>query len=246
MDEVDDIMKIGIIGHGEIGKAIEGVYAAQQIPVHIKDLERDDGLKGCDYLHICIPYSHRFVDIVEKYLLDLNPKVTIIHSTIAPGTVDKLTTYSSANYKIVHSPVRGVHPDLYEGVMTFDKIVAGNAAEEVYQHFISLGMSPRIYENSVTSEVAKLLSTTYYGVCIAFHDYARKVCEATGANYDQAMTEWNQEYNTGYAALGMGHVRRPVLYPPDGSIGGHCIVPNAEILKETLNSLLIQSILNLK
>jgi hypothetical protein len=36
--------------------------------------------------------------------------------------------------------------------------------------------------------------------------------------------------------LGQGHVVRPILYPPDGPIGGHCVVPNAKILSEEYES----------
>jgi len=236
------MVKIGIIGYGEIGKAIEQVYLEKDIKPFIRDFNRDDGLEDCDFLHICIPYTKAFVPVVERYVDELNPKITIVHSTVAPGTIERLSRY----YKIAHSPVRGVHPDLYGGIMTFVKVVSGNAAHEVSQHFEQLGITTSIYDNPATSEVAKLLSTTYYGVCIAFHDYARKVCEATGANFEQAMTEWNKDYNAGYTELGMDHVVRPVLYPPEGSIGGHCVTPNTEILKEILDTYITQAVLNLK
>jgi len=54
--------KIGILGYGEIGKAIARFY---KNPV-IKDLNRDNGLNEVDVLHICIPYNDRFVGIVKK------------------------------------------------------------------------------------------------------------------------------------------------------------------------------------
>jgi 3-hydroxyisobutyrate dehydrogenase-like beta-hydroxyacid dehydrogenase len=234
-------MKIGIIGYGEIGRAIEALYHKNNIEPKVLDWERDDGLEGTDYLHICFPYGPRFVHWVRSYINHYNPKATIIHSTVAPGTTDELSEYA-----IVHSPVRGVHPNLLEGLLTFEKVVAGNASTEVAEHLNSLGLKVKIYKDAITSEVAKLLSTTYYGVCIAFHDYANKVCKDTGANFFEAMTEWNNDYNEGYRELDMPHVVRPVLYPPEGSIGGHCVIPNAEIIKEIVHSSLIQAVLNLK
>jgi len=54
--------KIGILGYGEIGKAIAKFYKDPKI----KDLNRDDGLKGVEILHICIPWSKDFVRIVKK------------------------------------------------------------------------------------------------------------------------------------------------------------------------------------
>ena len=49
---------IGIIGHGEIGSSIEKLYLGKsKYAVFIKDIERDDGHEGIDFLHICIPFS---------------------------------------------------------------------------------------------------------------------------------------------------------------------------------------------
>lgn len=236
-------MRIAILGYGEIGKAVEKVYLEKGIQPFIKDLDRDDDIPlGCDVFHVCIPYTDMFDEIVDKAILKYAPRMTVINSTVAPGTTAKLENI----HNVVHSPVRGVHPDLFEGLMTFKKVVGGNCAETAVEHFNALGMSAVAYDDSITTEVAKLLSTTYYGVCIAFHDYARRVCEASGANFEQAMTQWNSDYNEGYTELGKANVVRPVLTPPEGSIGGHCVVPNAEIIKEVVHSPLVQSILNLK
>jgi len=52
--------------------------------------------------------------------------------------------------------------------------------------------------------------------------------------YDEVYTHPNNTYNEGYEELGMPNVRRPVLYPPEGKIGGHCIAPNFELLPDSL------------
>src|SRR4051812_17439456 len=117
---------VGILGYGEIGKAVASFYTGPKI----KDLERDDDLTGVDVLHVCIPWSDRFVEIVKGEITQVNPKLTIIHSTVAPGTVEKI------GGMVVHSPVRGVHPNLAEGIKTFVKYIgaddkqAGQAAQE--------------------------------------------------------------------------------------------------------------------
>ena len=56
---------IGILGYGEIGKAVAKFYgSSSSLQVKIKDLKRADDLVGVDVLHICIPWSLNFVDIV--------------------------------------------------------------------------------------------------------------------------------------------------------------------------------------
>ena len=78
--------KIGILGYGEVGRAIAKFYKNPRI----KDLNRDDGLKGVEILHVCIPWSRNFVKVVKKEIKEIKPKLTIIHSTIAPGATKKV------------------------------------------------------------------------------------------------------------------------------------------------------------
>jgi len=76
---------VGILGYGEIGKAIAEFYENPKI----KDLDRDDGLEGIDVLHVCIPWSEQFPEIVAKEIEQTHPGVTIIHSTVPPFTTKK-------------------------------------------------------------------------------------------------------------------------------------------------------------
>ena len=46
--------------------------------------------------------------------------------------------------------------------------------------------------------------------------------------------------------LGKKNVIRPVLFPPDKGIGGHCVVPNTEILKKYYKSQAFDLILKFK
>jgi len=200
---MEDLKTAGIIGYGQIGKAIEKFYTDPKI----KDLNRDDGLKGVDVLNICIPYNEDFVKVVKKEIAEIEPKLTIIHSTVEPGTTKKI------GGMVVHSPIRGVHPELYEGIKKMVKYIgadileAGIMAEE---HLRSLGIKTKAYGPSTTTEVGKILSTTYYGLCIAWHgDVVRPVLHP----------------------------------PKNDRIGRHCVIPNAEILKKYLDSEAVDLIL---
>jgi UDP-N-acetyl-D-mannosaminuronate dehydrogenase len=226
--------KIGILGFGEVGQAIAKFYPKP----YIKDLNRDDGLENCDVLNICIPYKDEsFVDIVLEEISKANPKLVIIHSTVAPGTTKKIA--EKIKVAVAHSPIRGVHPYLYEGIKTFIKYIgaeseeAGKRAEE---HLNSLGIKTKVVIPSKASELAKLFCTTYYGLCIAWHGEMKRICDQEGLNFDEVATEFNKTYNEGYKALGKTNVIRPALVPPEGKIGGHCVIPNAEILKKYYQS----------
>ena len=227
---------VGLLGYGEVGRAIARFYQNPKI----KDLGKDDGLKGVDVLHVCIPWSDRFVEIVKQEIGRIKPKLTIIHSTVAPGTTKEIGGMT------VHSPIRGIHPDLYEGIKAFVKYIGADneeAGKLAKEHLESVGIKTKVFMPSVTTEIGKLFSTSYYGVCIAWHGEMKRMCDELGVDFEKAVNDFNETYNEGYAKLGKKNVVRPVLYPPKKDIGGHCILPNAKILKKYIDSEAINLIL---
>ncbi len=234
-------MKIGILGYGEIGKVMEKIYLDfEDYEIKIKDLDRDDGFENIEILNICIPYSNEFIKIVSREIKKFRPKLTIIHSTVNQGTTLEISNSVPKDSYIVHSPVRGVHPKLYEGIKTFVKYVGGDSTEgknKAEEHLKSLGLKVKVLENSLTTELGKLLDTTYYGLLIAWHGEMKELCDEKNVNFEEVATEFNKTYNEGYKQLGMENVIRPVLYPPKkNKIGGHCIISNARILNEIFDS----------
>ena len=234
-------MKVGILGYGEIGKAIHQLYLAnEKFQVFIKDLDRDDGLTSLDVLNVAIPHngSFDFVDTVVHHALQSSTKTVIIHSTVSVGTTSEIKS-RLPSVSVAHSPCRGIHPFLYEGLLTFEKLVGApvlHDAQGISEHFSEINIKSHICKNSETSELAKLLDTTYYGICIAYHGEALKACEQFGADFEDAMTFYNTTYNEGYKKLGKHNVVRPVLTPPPNGIGGHCVVQNAELLNRQFKS----------
>ncbi len=220
---------VGILGYGEVGQAIAKFYPTPKI----KDLKRDDGLKGVDVLHVCIPWNGRFLVAAKKEIRDIRPRLVIVHSTVPPGTTKKL------GKNAVHSPVRGTHPNLFGGIRTFVKYIgaddkaAGRLAET---HLQGLGMNTKLVFPSATTEIGKLFDTTYYGLCIAWHGEMKKICDKLGVDFEDAVVDFNKTYNQGYLALGKPNVVRPVLQSPQGFIGGHCVIPNASILDSLYSS----------
>lgn len=239
--------KIGILGWGEVGKAIGSFYKIKLI----KDKEMDSfvGTKNLDVLHVCIPYSKDFEKTVIKNIENHAPDgLVIIHSTVPVGTTQAI---QKRHKYTVHSPVRGVHPDLAKGIKTFVKYIGADDAGTgrlTYEHFKEIGIKSVVVFKSKTTELLKLLDTTYYGLCIAFHDYALNLCDQEGLNFERVMDDANVSYNEGYKKLKKSNVIRPVLLPPAaGKIGGHCVIPNAELLRGQFGEdPLLEAILRLK
>ena len=154
-----------------------------------------------------------------------------------PGTVIQLGD------NVVHTPNRSSHPNIHEQMFYFVQYVgfdnektgikAGKYLEQEFK------LEVKLVKDSINTEFGKLLSTTYYGMCIAYHGEMKKLCDKYNADFDTVATDFNKTYNEGYKLLEQEHFIRPVLYPPqeygDG-IQGHCVIQNAKILKEIFNS----------
>lgn len=216
-------MTCGILGYGKVGRTIAKFYDSPKI----KDLDRNDDLRGAEILHICIPWNDNFVEIVNKEIDSIKPKLTIIHSTVPVGTTKGI------GGMIAHSPIRGVHPNLYEGVKTFVKYVGADnkeAGEMAKEHLESLGIKVKVFMPSMTTEALKLFDTAQYGWMIILNKEIKKWCDEKGLDFNAVYTEPNIDYNESYLKLGRPEVVRPFLKYIPGRIGGHCVIRNCELL----------------
>jgi UDP-N-acetyl-D-mannosaminuronate dehydrogenase len=195
--------------------------------VMTKDIDpvlNGDPIGEVDIMHICFQYSDIFLSDVEGLQKEYKPKYTVIHSTVPVGTSRKLNA--------IHSPIRGVHPNLEEGIRTFPKFLGGEQASEVADYFRRLGMKVILFDKQETTEALKLFDTEYYKVNIEFAQRVKRFCDKHNLNFSEVYTIPNQTYNEGYTKLGMPEVVRPVLQPIMKEIGGHCLLPNSKMLKE--------------
>lgn len=228
-----------IIGYGQIGKSIEGLYKGkEEYAVFHKDLNSvsKNMPDSFDVTHICIPNIDCFSEKVALYIEKYTSKIIIINSTVNVGTIkDVLEELDYLNIKVEaigHSPVMGIHPNLTKSIQTFTKIIGAPdkiQAGKISKHFEDIGVKTIIYDKPENSEAAKLLSTTYYAWNIYFMKFVKKYCDAKGLNFEDVYTTTNEIYNAGYEKFGMNHVKRPVLKYIPGPIGGHCLIPNLDL-----------------
>ena len=207
-----------VIGLGEVGSAIRAIF---QCPAH--DSFKNEISSGTfDTIHICIPYNKGFIKQVKEYQKKFKPNLTIIHSSVPVGTSDKLGA--------VHSPIRGVHPNLEKGVRTFVKFFGGKQAQEASKLFSDKGVTTYCVKDARTTEASKLWDTSQYGLMIVLNKEIYKYCEKNKVDFNVVYTLFNKTYNDGYIKLGRQEVTRPYLNYIDGKIGGHCVLPNLNLL----------------
>ncbi len=205
------------VGLGEVGKAIYKIVG-KGYWVTREDSNWD--ATHADIIHICFPYYKDFEEVVLQYKKMCN--LLIVHSTVPVGTCDKLG--------VVHSPIRGMHPHLEKGIRTFVKYFGGKDAKKAAKIFSNLGIKTKTYANARTTEALKLWDTSQYGRLIMLEKEIHEWCKKNNVDFNEIYTKANQDYNKGYIKLGRPEVVRPWLKHMEGPIGGHCILPNAELL----------------
>ena len=222
-------MKNVIVGYGEVGKGLHKVIKGD---VH-DPFKQMEARGEYQVLHVCIPYTKGFIKTVKEYQKKFVPELTIIHSTVPVGTSKKLGA--------VHSPIRGVHPDIDKGIRTFVKFFGGEQAKEASAIFSKLGIKTHCTPKSETTEALKLWDTTQYGIMILVNRAIHLWCKIRKVDFDVVYTLGNETYNEGYKKLKRPEVVRPYLKHTTGIIGGHCVRQNAHLFHPTLARLFDKS-----
>ena len=225
-----------VIGRGQIGSALVEVLGCDSYDqADNKLIERD---AEYDVLHIAYPYSHRFAVDLRHYQELYKATLIIVYSTVPVGTCEPNGW--------VHSPVEGRHPDLAESLTLFPRFIGSRlqikrtlTAQiwEPYTETIQLGSADQ-------TEFLKLRSTARYGINLAFADYEKSVADELEMDW-QYLKWYDQAYNDLYDDMNMDWAKRYVLDPPQGFIGGHCVVPNAEILNEQYPNTMLETIIGM-
>lgn len=217
-----------IIGFGEVGMALNNILS-DHYETLVLDKEDMGDLEDIEIMHICFPYSKDFVKEVKKYQKLHTPKYTVIHSTVPIGT--------SRQCNAIHSPVVGLHPFLEESLKTFTKFLGGSDSSKVADYFRRANIKVYLTDKQETTEMMKIMSTTYHGLCIEFTKEVKRLCDKNNVPFE-LWTLWNENYNEGYKTLGHPEYKRPNLLPIMKPIGGHCIMTNLNFISTDFTKLI--------
>ena len=212
-----------VVGLGETGRPLFNVLKAtypDTLGYDLKEVIGEWDGEPVRYINICLPYFDNFVDVVNEYRAKFRPVITIIHSTVPIGTTAQIPD-------AVHSPILGKHDNMEHSIRNFNKWIGGNNSHIVSNYFKAAGMDTMCVCNSETTEALKLFCLAKYGMAITFAQYQKDVCDKYGINYDDILL-WDEDYNDHVAP----DLRRPLITPPDGKIGGHCVVQNTRHLNK--------------
>lgn len=242
--------KVLIVGLGEVGRTLFDLFKESgQFTVFGLDTDRarmrEVGQSQgelpveVDVMHICLPCNEQtgFISTVTGYAKQFSPKLLIINSTVPPGTTSEVSKNCSC--LAAHSPIRGVHKSpehMKSELKRWTKYVGGvdaASARAASKHFQRLGLKTKVLKSSLETELAKLFETTYRAWMIVCFQEMHRISRHLDACFDDVMDFIEDTHRVRFD--------RPVMFP--GIIGGHCIIPNTELLLRSYDSELLRYIL---
>ena len=243
------LMKKNVVaGLGEIGFPIYKLLSKKSVTVgydlnkDLMDLKKFQKYEDVDtsFLHICIPFSKKFISNTEKIIKKFHPKIVVIHSTVSPNTTTVLQ--SKLKIPVIYSATRGIHKRMLFDLKRYTKFFAITSsaprrtfAINEFKKIMKInGVKTKQMSKPETLELAKIIcDTSYLGWLINYAQLSNMIAIKHGVNYDE-MWSFSDEIQK---FLG----NRPKMYP--GFIGGHCVIPNLDLLhNQTLD--LIKTINN--
>ena len=225
-----------MVGLGEIGLPIYTIIS-KNFPTHSYDIDKklipNNPKKFENYsvrfLHICIPYNKKFFSNVLKLNKKFSPKSIIIHSTVKPKTTQNLQ--KKLSIPIIYSATRGIHKRMIIDLKRYTKFFALNSKMRnsvlMSKNYVNLmkkcGIKTKKVSNPITLELSKIIcDTSYYGWLINYAQMSKMIAKKYKVDYDE-MWSFSDEI---HKFLG----NRPKMFP--GFIGGHCIIPNLQLIDE--------------
>jgi UDP-N-acetyl-D-mannosaminuronate dehydrogenase len=213
--------RVIVIGLGEVGEPLLELLSPHHdaAGVDVDTAAPDDG-KRVSVMHVCFPFEiDDFVGETARYVERFEPRLTIIDSTVGVGTTRAV--HDRTGTPVVHSPVRGKHTRMGDELRRYTKYIGALnpfSGREAAAHFEAAGMSTKVLGSPEATELAKLTETTYFGLLIAWAQDVARYCDQVGADYDEVVSFYEEI-----------DFFPPVKYFP-GVIGGHCVMPNIDIL----------------
>ena len=223
---------IVVAGLGEVGKPLLELASQFHKTLGVDLDPPRHPPQHVDVLHVCYPFRIAdFVGETARYIELFKPGLTIINSTVDVGTTRAIAERTRA--AVVNSPVRGKHARMLEDLRAYVKFIGpmdGASGQKAASHFQSLGLKTKVLPSPEATELAKLTETTYFGLLIAWAQEVERYCDRFHQHYDDIASFWEE----------IKYLPRVPYFP--GIIGGHCVMPNIEILTQTDPSPILKAI----
>jgi UDP-glucose 6-dehydrogenase len=224
--------RVVVAGLGEVGKPLFQIASEHHDVIGIDITPPTEKVGEIDVLHVCYPFQMQdFVGETTRYIELFRPELTVVNSTVGVGTTRAIAQRTGT--AVVNSPVRGKHTRMQEELCSYTKFVGAMdpaSGQRAAEHFESLGFKTRILSSPEATELAKLTETTYFGLMIAWAQEVERYCDRAGQNYEELVSFYDE----------ITFFPKVKYFP--GVIGGHCVMPNIQILRKFDDSAILRAI----
>jgi UDP-N-acetyl-D-mannosaminuronate dehydrogenase len=221
-----------VVGLGEVGKPLLEIASEHHRAIGVDIAPPTEPIGNVDVLHVCYPFQIKdFLGETARYIKLFKPSLTIINSTVAVGTTRAVAERTGA--AVAYSPVRGKHVRMREELRSYTKFVGAidpASGQHAAEHFESIGLKTKILSAPEAAELAKLTETTYFGLMIAWAQEVERYCDQVDQSYEEIASFYDEI-----------SFFPSIKYFP-GIIGGHCVMPNIEILRKLNDSPILRAI----
>ena len=233
--------KIGIIGRGFVGSAVEFGFSAQtgcdaELKVYDKDPAKsihtlEETVNESDFIFLSVPTPSNLdgsmnIDVLENVLSDIQDvnirkgNIILIRSTITPGTTARLAK-KFTKLNIVFNPEFLTERSAKFDFINQSRFILGgrkrNTARVAELFRWRFGDSvPCIETNWETAEMIKYMNNCFFATKVSFMNEMKLVADKVGVDWDMAVEGFVRDGRIGHTHLSVPG--------PDGKFGfgGSC------------------------
>jgi nucleotide sugar dehydrogenase len=227
------VRKIGIIGHGYVGKAMHRLFASA-FDVDVYDIETQPDwrfVEDADMHVVCVPTpegssGHADVSAVETTVRRSQAPLVLIKSTIPPGTTSRLQR-ASGDRVLAFSPeyigegkayvAPWLFPDPIDA-RTHDFAIVGSVDPDPFLDILSQVMATHarlVATDSTTAELTKYMENAFLAMKVIFCNEFARIAESYGVSYHQLRDLWTLD-----SRVGKSHTR---VFRDSPGYGGRCL-----------------------
>jgi UDPglucose 6-dehydrogenase len=241
--------KIGIIGRGFVGSAVEFGFSAQtgcdaQVKVYDKDPLKslhtlEETVNESDFIFLSVPTPSNpdgsmHLGILESALQDIQlvnkrkDNIVLIRSTVTPGTTTKLCK-KFKKLNIVFNPEFLTERSAKFDFINQSRFILGgrkrNTARVAELYKWRFGDSvPCIESNFETAEMVKYMNNCFFATKVSFMNEMKQIADKTNVDWDLAVEGFVRD-----GRIGHSHLAVP---GPDGrfGFGGSCFPKDVQAM----------------
>lgn len=197
-------VRIGIVGFGIVGQAVEYGFSNQEIHIYDKykkSEKLDEVAKKSDYIFICLPTPIRAdgsgidLSIIEENIEEIarlaagTDKIIVIKSTVIPGTTKKLMKKYSKCF-FCFNPEFLTERAFLQDFINADRIIIGVENDLVFRRVSSIYQmimpkTPIFQTDPTTAEMVKYMANCFLATKVIFANEMYDICTALGIKYEE-------------------------------------------------------------